>query len=231
MLSFKKIFVIAAHPDDEMLGCGGTLTRLLEYGASVTILLLGEGPTARLDCGKEGQDEARHSARHSAVKSAEVLGIGDVRFGQLPDNSFDTVPFLSIVQLIEKVADEIKPDLVFTHHAGDLNLDHQLTHKATLTVFRPLPGCNPATILAFEVLSSTEYTTPGSLPPFLPNLYVDISEHLATKQRALEKYSSEMRPWPHPRSHEAVEHLARLRGCECGIEAAEAFMLCRGVYK
>ncbi len=231
MLSFKKILVIAAHPDDEMLGCGGTLARLLESGASVTILLLGEGPTARLGCSKEGQDETRHNAQHSAVKSAEVLGIGDVRFGRLPDNSFDTVPFLSIVQLIEKVADEVKPGLVFTHHAGDLNLDHQLTHKATITAFRPLPGCSPTTILAFEVLSSTEYTTPNSLPPFLPNLYVDISGCLDRKQKALEKYTSEMRAWPHPRSHEAVEHLARLRGCECGVEAAEAFVLCRGVYK
>ena len=231
MIRSNQVLVVAAHPDDEMLGCAGTLAKLKSKGAEVTILLLGEGPTARESHDSERVAESRSEAMISAQQAAFVLGINDVRFGGLPDNKFDTIPLLSIIQLIERVKQETMPDLVLTHHAGDLNLDHQLAHRAALTAFRPLPGEKAVTILSFEVLSSTEYTTANSLPPFLPNLYVDISDFLDKKQKALQAYASEMRPWPHPRSHEAVEHLAKLRGCECGVDAAEAVMLCRGVVK
>lgn len=227
MLNSKTVLVVAAHPDDEMLGCAGTLARLRSAGASITILLLGEGPTAR----SRGTETAKvqREASKAAKASAAVLGINDIRFASLPDNRFDTVPFLDIVQSIEKVLAEVKPSLVLTHFAGDLNIDHQLTARAVITACRPLPESGTKTILGFEVLSSTEYSPAGLSYSFHPSLYVDITPHLDDKQRALAKYADEMREWPHPRSHEAVEHLARLRGSQCGLSAAEAFVIYRHV--
>lgn len=222
----KKILVVAAHPDDEMLGCGGTLARLKAQQCDVSIVLLGEGPTSR----GEGQDPAvvRGHADSSAMQAAKSLGITDVRHLSLPDNKFDSVPLLDIVQKIEKVKAEIEPDLILTHHAGDMNIDHRITHQAVMTAFRPLPG-EKASILGFEVLSSTEYAPNNSLPAFLPNVFVNITGYLPEKLAALEAYQSEMRQWPHPRSFQGVEHLAHLRGCQCGCDAAEAFVLLRAV--
>lgn len=220
--------VIAAHPDDEMLGCGGTLARLAANGCGITILLLGEGPTSR-DSTAIASSAAKDQARSSALLAARELNIDNVQFGNLPDNQFDSIPLLKLIQPIEKIAALVKPDIVFTHHPGDLNVDHERTHRAVMTAFRPLPGSRVKAILGFEVLSSTEYNTPGSTAHFSPNVYSNISEFLMKKQEALTHYASEMRSWPHPRSTEGVEHLARLRGCQCGHEAAEAFMLCRCV--
>lgn len=223
-----RALVVAAHPDDEMLGCGGTLARLRAAGVDISVLLLGEGPTAR--SGSEDED-SRSRAHHSALAAAHTIGITDVRFAALPDNQFDTLPLLEIIKRIERVATEVHPELVFTHHAGDLNQDHRLTHQATLTAFRPLPGEQSAAIvLGFEVLSSTEYTPAQTAPAFTPTVFVDITDYLDTKLAALHAYSSEMRPWPHPRSYEGTEYLARTRGAQCGRAAAEAFMLYRGVF-
>jgi LmbE family N-acetylglucosaminyl deacetylase len=227
----KNILVAVAHPDDEILGCGGTLARLCapEKGARATLLFLGEGPTARSDARTSRAPEIRSEARTSAFAAAAAIGVHDLRFAGLPDNRFDTLPLLDIAKEIEAVGREIRPDLVLTHHVGDLNIDHVLTHRAAMTAFRPLPGEKSPLILSFEVLSSTEYSTLGMGTSFHPNFYVDISDFLDAKQSALRAYASEMRPWPHPRSHEGVEHLARLRGSQCGRQAAEAFMLCRSV--
>ena len=222
--SFRNILVVAAHPDDEMLGCGGTLARLTSSGAAIRILLLGEGPTAR-DSSPSAASRIGEAAHASALAAAGALGIHDVRFAGFPDNRFDSVPLLDMVRRIEAEAEGIEPDLVLAHHAGDVNIDHVLAHRATMTAFRPLPGKAPRCILGFEVLSSTEYGSPGLGPDFHPTLYMDISGFLDAKQKALRAYATEMRPWPHPRSHETVGHLAALRGSQCGHEAAEGFLL------
>ena len=222
----QRVLVVAAHPDDEILGCGGTLARLRETGAEITILLLGEGPTSR-ETDDMTEQMVRTETHASARNAAATLGIRDVRFEDLPDNRFDTVPLLRIIQSVEAVGQDVRPDLVLTHFAGDLNIDHQLTHRAVMTVFRPLPGARSVQILGFEVLSSTEYTPLGMGINFHPNVYIDIVSFLEPKQKALTAYVTEMRPWPHPRSHEAVEHLARLRGSQCGREAAEGFVIYR----
>lgn len=230
---YKKVLVVAAHPDDETLGCGGFLAKLASAGAHITLLLLGEGPVARQERKGHGDPAAvarvsvRQAAHASALGAARILGITDVLFADLPDNRFDTLPLLELIQTIEHAVGALRPDLILTHFSGDLNKDHRLTHQAVLTAFRPLPGQGPTTIASFEVLSSTEYASPQCGHYFHPNLFVDITGTLAQKQEALAAYGSELRPWPHPRSPEAVAHLAGMRGSQCGRRAAEAFFLCR----
>lgn len=226
MINFanKKILVVAAHPDDEILGCGGTLARAASEGAEISIILLGEGPTSRME---DDAEAARAEAIHSAEEAARIVGAGSPIFGNLPDNKFDSAPLLDVVRIIERESSSLTPDIIFTHHYGDLNIDHSVTNRAVLTAFRPLPGTRPTTILGFEILSSTEYTPPATMPAFTPSVYIDITSTLKTKLKALRAYEKEMRPWPHPRSYHAVEQLNTLRGTQCGTEAAEAFILYR----
>jgi LmbE family N-acetylglucosaminyl deacetylase len=227
-INIKTALVVAAHPDDETLGCGGFLAKLSYDGVNICVLLLGEGPTSRSSMDNSSKVVKKESYM-AARNATTILGITDVRFASLPDNRFDTIPLLEITKSIEIIAEEIQPDLVLTHFSGDLNIDHEITHRAVMTVFRPLPNTKPVSILSFEILSSTEYTSPENGVHFQPNVYIDIADFLEKKKDALALYTSETRPWPHPRSCEAVEHLARLRGCQCGREAAEAFILCRGI--
>jgi LmbE family N-acetylglucosaminyl deacetylase len=226
----KKILVVAAHPDDEILGCGGTLVRAFKAGAQASILLLGEGPTARADAPAESGRKQAEKDRNALLDKLRRFSRHEVGLecANFPDNRFDSVALLDIVQWIEARALPFEPDLVFTQHVGDLNNDHVLTQRAVLTVFRPLPMVRIPQIFSFEVMSSTEYGVPGDLV-FQPNCYVDIAEELDDKQALLECYDSEMRPFPHPRSYEAVRAQARLRGAQCGCAAAEAFMFLRGV--
>ena len=139
-------------------------------------------------------------------------------------DSFDR---LDLIKRIEECIDLYKPEVVYVHHAGDVNVDHRRLHEAVVTACRPTPGHPVRRILSFEVASSTEWQPPGSASAFQPNWFVDISDHWQKKLEALKAYSSEMRPWPHARSLEAVEHLARWRGAQVGVEAAEAFCLLR----
>ena len=144
----------------------------------------------------------------------------------LPDNRLDSLPLLHVVQPLEAIIREMSPEIIYTHHYGDLNVDHRVAHQAVMTACRPLPGAGVKEIYAFEVLSSTEWATPGC-HPFLPNHFVDISEHLATKLQALAVYREEMRDPPHSRSIDNLNYLARLRGHTVGVVAAEAFMTLR----
>ncbi|UZP66802.1 PIG-L family deacetylase [Desulfovibrio mangrovi] len=236
MTTWQNVMVIAAHPDDEILGCGGTMARLAAQGTRVSVLLLGEGPLARI-ASEQGPlaDRERERAFASARTAGDILGISQVitpadrGFSGFPDNRFDSLPLIELVKYIEEIGNEIRPDTVFTHHFGDLNIDHRLTHHAVLTAFRPLPGAYVKNIMAFEVPSSTEYSGSSIHSPFVPNLFVDISGTLEAKMNALHAYETEMRPFPHPRSHEGVHHLAKLRGAQSGCNAAEGFMLCRGM--
>ena len=141
----------------------------------------------------------------------------------------DSIDLLDVVKEVEKKNEELKPDVVVTHHGGDLNIDHRIIHQAVITACRPQPGQTVKRILSFEVPSSTEWQSPSSGNPFVPNWFEDISDTLELKIKALEAYESEMRKWPHARSIKALEHLARWRGASVGAEAAEAFMLVREI--
>lgn len=230
MLNHPRVLVVAAHPDDEVLGCGATLARLADAGARVSILILGEGATSRQDERRPAEvADALEELSGSARRAAEVLGAREVWTEGLPDNRFDTVALLDVVKRVEAAKARANPTLVLTHHAGDLNVDHQVTQRAVLTAFRPLPGEEPADLYAFEVLSSTEFAGPAAGSAFLPDTYVDVEATLERKVEALRCYASEVRPDPHPRSPEAVRHLAAVRGRQVGRRAAEAFVCLRRV--
>ena len=230
----EPVLVIAAHPDDEVLGCGGTLAKMAEEGAEIYLAFLADGVGAR---GAAPAPAPRDTAtlshteltqrRQAAEAAARILGAASVHFDDLPDNRLDSIPLLDIVQRVEALIDRHRPATVFTHHAGDLNLDHRLVHQAVMTACRPQRGHPVRTLLCFEVSSSTEWQPPGSGVPFAPNWFVDIGATLAHKLAALDAYAAELRDWPHPRSRQGVEHLARWRGATVGCEAAEAFMLAR----
>ena len=225
----KSCLVLAAHPDDEVLGCGGTVARLSSQGAKVHIAFLADGIGARRS-GADVAGDPELSARREAARAAgRILGAASVEFGDFPDNRMDSVALLDVVRAIEAHVDRHSPELVFSHHAGDVNVDHGVVHRATLAACRPQPGHPVRSLLYYEVPSSTEWQTPASGEAFAPNWFVDISAHLETKRRALEAYAMEMRAWPHPRSHKAIGHLAHWRGATIGAEAAEAFMLGRHI--
>ncbi len=224
----KNVLVIAAHPDDEVLGCGATMAKHARNGDRVHVLILAEGLTSR-----DGRrDRAKHAAGLSelakaAHKAHVILGVESTTLEAFPDNRMDSVPLLDVVKIIENLVSRLHPEAVYTHHAGDLNVDHRVVHQAVVTACRPLPRQRVDSLLFFEVPSSTEWQVQSPEETFAPNWFENASSTLALKLKALKAYASEMRPWPHPRSLEAVEHLARWRGATAGWNAAEAFMLGR----
>ena len=219
------VLVVAAHPDDEALGCGGTIARWAKEGRAVHVLILADGETARADASGWACDDRKANADAAAA----VLGCASVKQVGLPDNRMDRLELLDIVQRIEAAITAYQPESVLTHHAGDVNIDHRITHQAVVTACRPQPGHPVKELLFFEVPSSTEWQTPGSAPAFLPNCFVDVSGSIDLKLAALKCYESEMRPFPHPRSAVAVTALAGWRGATVGVLAAEAFIQGRRV--
>jgi LmbE family N-acetylglucosaminyl deacetylase len=218
------VLVVVAHPDDEVLGAGGTLARHARAGSKVHILFLADGVGAR------GADKAAAERRIAAArKAAACLGAQEPVFLGLPDNRLDSLDLLDVTQAIEGIIAKTDPAVVYTHHAGDLNIDHAICHRAVLTACRPLPGSNVRAIYAMEVASSTEWAAPSAVNAFQPSRFVDISAVQDLKRRALQAYVEEMRPYPHPRSFEAIEALVKWRGATAGLQAAEAFMVLREV--
>jgi len=224
----KTILVIAAHPDDEILGCGGAMARHSAEGDKVYTLIMGEGIAARDGISLEDRNEAQEKLLRSAIQANKTVGASLLEFQKLADNRMDQLCLLDIVKLIEAQIELYKPTVIYTHYPQDLNIDHRLTSQAVITACRPLPGFCVKEILFFEVISSTEWQLAG-VDPFAPNYFVDISNFLELKLEALKAYESEMRSWPHARSLENVAHLAHFRGASLGLNAAESFMLGRGV--
>jgi len=224
-----NVLVIAAHPDDEVLGCGGTIARLASKTA-IYIAILGEGHTSREYQGNAKPDtEKVTQLREMSEKAAAFLGAKDLFMYDLPDNRFDTLPLLDVVKIIESLIEKIKPSVVYTHHGGDLNIDHTVTFKATLTAARPLKDTEIKSIYTYEVPSATEWAFGGTCNQFEPNVFMDITKTLETKIIAMNFYQPEMRISPHPRSAESLRALATWRGSTAGLHAAEAFELIRQI--
>ena len=224
-----RALVIAAHPDDEVLGCGATAARLVSEGNDVQFAILGEGITSR-HAERDDADTAHSIALHEQARTAaEKVGVKNVHLYKLPDNRLDTVPLLDIVKLIEDLLARLKPDVVYTHHGGDLNIDHSIIHRAVLTATRPIAGQPVREIFSFEVPSSTEWAFQRIEPSFRPNVFVDVARTVENKIAAMECYESESRKFPHPRSPEALRAIAKRWGSVAGCEAAEAFELIRAI--
>jgi len=224
-----NVLVVAAHPDDEVLGAGGVIGRHVAAGDAVTVLILGSGLSARLNAPASLDAGALSQLRSDAAQAAAVLGVTDLRLLDFPDNRFDSIDLLDIVKSTEQVVDEVQPSLVYTHHPGDLNIDHQRTGMAVLTACRPQPGVSVERILAMEVPSATGWGDPAQA--FLPTVFVDIRATLELKLQAMAAYQSELREFPHARSLTSIEARARAWGSQVGLWAAEPFVLLREVQR
>ncbi|MFX0195109.1 MAG: PIG-L deacetylase family protein [Candidatus Hodarchaeota archaeon] len=224
-----NIVVIVAHPDDEVLGCGGTIARLARDQHEVYIAILGEGVTSRYHKREKAEKRLIQQLHARSHEVGRYLSTKEVFLFSLPDNCFDTVPLLDIIKIMEDLVSRLQPDVIYSHHGGDLNIDHQIVHRAVLTAARPLKNCPVKEIYAFEVPSSTEWAFQQFEPVFHPDVFVDITETLETKVMAMQLYESEVQPFPHPRSPEAIRAIAERWGSMVGLEAAEAFKLIRAV--
>lgn len=218
----KCVLVIAAHADDEVLGCGGAIAKHVAQGDEVHVVYMADGVGSR-----SGEFEALLRDRTKATERAmKILKVHSWQSLDFPDNRMDSVPLLNIVQPLEEIISKLAPHTIYTHHYGDLNVDHRVTHQAVMTACRPVPSSTIREILTFEIMSSTEWSSVG-LAPFLPSLYVDISDYHEKKQKALDAYGLEMRSAPHSRSVEHLNFLAQHHGHSIGVSAAEAFMVLR----
>ncbi|WP_142414608.1 PIG-L deacetylase family protein [Hathewaya massiliensis] len=222
----KKILVIAAHPDDEILGVGGTVLKHTKDGDECFGIILGEGMTSRYDKRELAESHRVEELHEDTYKSAEFVGYKNVYIESLPDNRFDSIPLLDIVKIIEKYIEKIKPDIIYTHFGGDLNIDHKITFEAVLTATRPIGEEYVKEIYAFETVSSTEWNFNNNTN-FNPNYFIDVTETLDEKLKAMECYQSELREFPHPRSNENLKHSALKWGSVISRKYAEAFEVIR----
>lgn len=222
--------VFAAHPDDEILGCGASIAKHIEDGDDVHVFIMAEGITSRekkrdIVKNKENLIDLKEIAR----KANRLIGSSSLEFFDFPDNRMDSISLIEIAKCVEAQIIEYQPSIVYTHHASDVNVDHQKTHEAVVTACRPQPGHCVKTLLAFEVMSSTEWQPASSKVPFCPNWYVNVDQQIERKLKALEVYECEMRQWPHARSISSISALASYRGASVGVRAAEAYVLMRNI--
>tara|TARA_B110000008_G_C16965672_1_gene561902 strand:- start:782 stop:1462 length:681 start_codon:yes stop_codon:yes gene_type:complete len=218
----QSILVVAAHPDDEALGCGGAIALYAQTGADVHVVFMTDGVNSRGNVKKFEVEQRRSAAR----EASNILGAQAPIFLSFPDNAMDTVSLLDIIKSLEKIINQLKPQIIYTHHSDDLNIDHQITHQAVMTACRPQPNSTVREIFSFEVLSSTEWSI-GSKNLFKANCFVDIDSVKEKKIASINAYEKEMREFPHSRSIESVEALITLRGSSVGLASAEGFMLNR----
>lgn len=228
-MAASTVLVVAAHPDDEILGCGATAARLVQEGCEVYFAILGEGITSRHPA-RDKADAGQMTRLHEhAQAAARKIGVKEVSLHKLPDNRLDTIPLLDVIKIVEDLVENLKPEIVYTHHGGDLNIDHGVIHRAVLTATRPVAGQPVREVYAFEVPSSTEWAFQRLEAAFRPNVFVDVAQTLETKIAAMACYQTEGRPFPHPRSPEALRAIATRWGSVAGCGAAEAFELVRSV--
>ena len=220
MIQNNQVLIIVAHPDDEALGCAGTIAKHIAEGDSVNILFMTNGVSARNNINVI--DEKIRS--EGMINAMKTLGVDKYQCFDFPDNKMDTLALLTVVQAIEKVINNIQPNVIYTHFAYDLNIDHRITHKAVMTACRPILGSSVKKIFSFEVLSSTEWQS-HSVPKFSGNYIVNISQYWQKKKQVLACYQQELRDFPHSRSLECIEALATLRGATHGFTKAEAFQV------
>lgn len=224
-----KVLVIAAHPDDEVYGMGGTIAKLADEGNEVHVLIVTDGSTTQYKNNVK-LNEIIIKKKQEVKCANEVLGVAKVHFGELPDMKLDQVAHVEINGVIENVVRKIRPDIVYTHFYGDVNLDHQNVYKSTLVAVRPVPGQSVKELYCYRVPSSTEWSPQmADSSIFMPNVFVDISNYSPKKYEAIKLYETEIRDYPHPRSIKYVEKCDCAAGLKCGIGLTEEFMLLRKI--
>jgi LmbE family N-acetylglucosaminyl deacetylase len=217
----KEVLVVGAHPDDEVLGAGATIPLIKAAGGRVTVCIVTDGSSAQY----AGDEETRREKDANLLAANEILGTDEVIHWDFPDMRLDTVAHVELNQAFERLFATRRFDTVFTHHAGDVNLDHQAIHRSVLVATRPAPGQTVKRILSYHVNSATEWGARSEQNQFRPNVYFDVGATIQQKLDALKCYGVELRKFPHPRTLEAVEYRARVWGSEVGYEYAEAFKL------
>ena len=223
----SKILVVAAHPDDETIGCGGTIAKHVSGGDEVGIITLTNGVSARTGANKEDQLKRTEAAE----KAMNLLGAEWIGKGDFSDNGMDENPMLEIIRFIESYKDSFYPEIIYTHTSHDLNVDHRVTTTAVLTAFRPQPEESYKEIRLFEESSSSDFTADSLHGSFKPNLFIDITNFMTFKMEALKFYDTEMREYPHSRSYMNIESVAKYRGASVGIPYAEAFEIARSIQR
>ena len=217
----RKILIVAAHPDDEVLGCFGTVAKLISKGYEAYTLILGEGKTSRDEKREVSNKQDEIDLLNSEIlKANNLIGIKEVFLESFLDNRFDSVDLLDIIKVVSRVKDVIQPDIIFTHYEKDLNIDHQLTYRAVVTATRPMKDECVKEIYSFEILSSTEWNYPLS---FDPDTFFDVSDTIDIKVQAMKEYKSELCIYPHPRSLEGIKLNAQYHGMRVGKKYVEAF--------
>ncbi len=225
-----RVLVVSGSPGDEVLGCGGTLALHARRGDEIRVAVLGDGWTSRMPSHAKGIETVDLDVLETQEREAlRILGVQTIEYHRYADNRFDVIPLLDLVKTVEKIKETFAPDIVYTNSPFDLGIDQERTCRAVVTAFRPLPGDNRTALYCFEVLSSTGWRAEEAARVFSPNVFVNIRETLDAKLAAFKRLSSEVRAWPHSRSSESIDHLARSRGAFAGLDAAEAFMLLREV--
>lgn len=228
----KRILLVVAHPDDEILGPGGSMYRLIkDFECSIRVVILGEGITSRADARDVEKWQSELEIHRANIESAKMeIGYDSVGIYDFPDNRFDSFALLDIVKVVEKEKTEFHPEVIFTHHGGDVNVDHQKTFEAVITATRPMASEGVCRVITFETMSGTEWRASSDPRHFIPNLFIEISQAgLAAKCRAMEAYEFEKRPYPHPRSPVALKIRAQMWGVTNGLELAEAFQVIRSI--
>ena len=222
----KKVLVIAAHPDDEVLGVGGTIAKLSAKGVECHLLIVTDGSSSQYR-NSDHLHEIIEAKKLETKGCADLLGFISIHYGELPDMKLDKKPHIAINQVIEKVIDELQPDTVFTHFWGDVNRDHQEVYKSTLVAVRPVMGQVVKELYCYRVPSSTEWTPNKADTMFMPNYFVDIEKFAEQKYNAFACYSTELREYPHPRSVQHLRETDRAAGLRVGLLAVEEFVLLR----
>jgi len=222
MSNHNIVLVIAAHPDDEVLGCGATIVKHVQAGDLVHILIIGDG--------LESREKTKESVHKNTLNSSRILGASSFEILGYPACRFYEKGLLAVTKEIEKKINLLKPDIIYLHHFGDMHMDHQAVYEASLPALRPVAGFSVKRILCYEVPSATDWVPPiqdGRI--FKPTVFINIEKTFLTKIKALECYKDEMRPFPHPRSPEALKVYAQRWGIISGCQMAEAFELMREI--